>query len=418
MIENGYRLHDGPDGRLRFDQIVNGRVYPLKPEPEDSRRRRGYYTPDFAYLGDDWQESQHPRGQPKNKGQFGPGGGGAGSGGGGSGSGGGGSGSAGGGVAGKAHLSGAGESYVRASEEEGQPKQHRLSKGGESYIQPERGPNGEPPPKPEHGGLTTKHRVKAAVAKAAGKVTEPVSKFGKEDYHIIREQVHAISSHDRSRMSKAMHVVAKSVPKLVAAHFREQKDDFVGAAGALRALVSGKRPSKAQLHGLKATGRTVLLAGFMMAATGGVGHAAEPLLHAGGVVTSAMLAKVGAAIAVELGNETVQHVILEHAAAIVSGAGRYAKHKLMGDEAGGPTTLPDDDMALLQQYAEAIAKSFETLDELDDEDIRAAMEGSEVAEFDETPDDEEEEGDGEEGDEEGDDEEDIDYPPTEDIGWR
>jgi hypothetical protein len=51
MIEYGYRIYDGADGELHFDQIVDGRVYPLQPEPADEKRRRGYYSPDFDYLG-------------------------------------------------------------------------------------------------------------------------------------------------------------------------------------------------------------------------------------------------------------------------------------------------------------------------------------------------------------------------------
>jgi predicted ABC-type ATPase len=85
MIDNGYRLYDGLDGTLHFDQIVGGRVYPLKPEASDAKLKRGFYGPDFAYVGDgesaaapddadvdypatedidwgdEWVESDHPR---------------------------------------------------------------------------------------------------------------------------------------------------------------------------------------------------------------------------------------------------------------------------------------------------------------------------------------------------------------------
>ena len=53
MIENGYRIYDGLDGRLHFDQIVQGQVYPLKPEASDARLERGFYGPDFTYLGNE-----------------------------------------------------------------------------------------------------------------------------------------------------------------------------------------------------------------------------------------------------------------------------------------------------------------------------------------------------------------------------
>jgi predicted ABC-type ATPase len=53
MIQNGYRLYDGLDGKLHFDQIVGGMVYPLKPEASDAKLKRGFYDPDFGYIGDD-----------------------------------------------------------------------------------------------------------------------------------------------------------------------------------------------------------------------------------------------------------------------------------------------------------------------------------------------------------------------------
>jgi hypothetical protein len=52
MIDYGYRIYDGSDGTLHFDQIVAGRVYPLKPLPADEQMRRGYYSPDMHWLGD------------------------------------------------------------------------------------------------------------------------------------------------------------------------------------------------------------------------------------------------------------------------------------------------------------------------------------------------------------------------------
>ena len=34
MVEDGYRLYDAPDGRLCFDQVVGGRIIPLRPHPD------------------------------------------------------------------------------------------------------------------------------------------------------------------------------------------------------------------------------------------------------------------------------------------------------------------------------------------------------------------------------------------------
>jgi predicted ABC-type ATPase len=52
MIDNGYRLYTGLDGNLHLDQIVAGRIYPLRPEASDAKLPQGFYTPDFTYLGD------------------------------------------------------------------------------------------------------------------------------------------------------------------------------------------------------------------------------------------------------------------------------------------------------------------------------------------------------------------------------
>jgi hypothetical protein len=156
----------------------------------------------------------------------------------------------------------------------------------------------------------------------------------------------------------------------------------------MRALATGKRPDEAQWHGLKATGRTILLAGIVMATTGGAGHVAAA---AAGEITGHALVEAGTALAHEFGSEVVQHVILEHAAAIVSGVGRYAHHVVGGDAAMG-----DEDMAMLQRYAQAIAESVDSLGSLDEDDIRAALAGSQGGD---------------------DTDEDVDYPPTEDIAW-
>lgn len=43
MILWGYRLYKEPSGRLRFDQIVNGAVFALKPTEADADRPLGYY---------------------------------------------------------------------------------------------------------------------------------------------------------------------------------------------------------------------------------------------------------------------------------------------------------------------------------------------------------------------------------------
>jgi 8-oxo-dGTP pyrophosphatase MutT (NUDIX family) len=58
MIQYGYRIYDGLDGRLHFDQIVAGRIYPLRPEPEDEERQRGYYDHQLKYLGEDPEDRE------------------------------------------------------------------------------------------------------------------------------------------------------------------------------------------------------------------------------------------------------------------------------------------------------------------------------------------------------------------------
>jgi hypothetical protein len=74
MLEWGYRLYK-VDGRLHFDQIVDGAVFALVPTDDDAKRALGYYNPDMELVEPDttkdaFDPQVHPRGQPENKGEF------------------------------------------------------------------------------------------------------------------------------------------------------------------------------------------------------------------------------------------------------------------------------------------------------------------------------------------------------------
>jgi predicted ABC-type ATPase/uncharacterized membrane protein YgcG len=361
MLEDGYRLYDAPDGRLCFDQVVGGRIIPLRPDAGDARLPRGWYTPDFRWMGPvrvtDWEESKHHRGQPGNKGQFGPGGGGGGGG------------------------KGYGSSYVRP-EGEDDPK----PKPQPSYVRASE--NDPQTPRQQPGAGAKAQRAAARLARrGAAKAVHAAVEFGDEDYRVIHEQVKAISEDHRNKMVAALSSVGHGLAALIKAHGKEEKANFVGAAGALHALVTGGKPSEEQWTGLKAVGRTVILAAVVMASGGHVeaAGAAEAAVHVAGHAATGMLGTqalmAGGHLAAEFGQELVQHIILEHAARLMAGSVRAVSRKITGKDAEPPPRGPDGggdelsgpEMALLQQYVGAIGQTIKGLSALSEDQVRELL---------------------------------------------
>ena len=380
MIDYGYRIYDGLDGRLHFDQIVAGRVYPLQPTDADEKMPRGFYAPDFTYLGDDgisdvadwtadvdwpdaWEESQHPRGQPENKGEFAKGGGGGG---------------------GKGESGGYGKSYVRAGE------------AGEGGGGAAAGAQAKP-------SEAQKKQAKEYANKIAGKAFKTVKgMLGAEDYEIVHEHFKAAKSKpkERAKIGGYLRQMAKAGKNLAKAHLKEEAHHAKHAVGALRAMATGNKPTKQQAMGLFSYGaRALMITGSM--ALG------DPTGHSG-------------ALAATFAEDAVHHVLLEHAVKLFVGGGfgmikgAVAKPERDADPGGrpeppddddtdvdtsgdpgeddDPEEMSDDDAALLQKFLECLADTVEDMTEEDA--MRVLAQG-------ETPDDAEDGDDDPDGDDDG-----------------
>lgn len=204
-----------------------------------------------------------------------------------------------------------------------------------------------PTSKGEHGlvGKAVKHGVKTAKG------------FGKEDYEVLKEHMKEVPPEMRAKLSHFAKATARAIPRLLAGHWKEEKHNAIHAAGAVRALTSGKRPTPEQMKGLRAIGTRAILTTASVAM---------------GDVTGGGAAHVAA----HFGNELVQHVVVEHALKAVVGGGRAAvggAKRLFGAskdaEGEGPEKpepmneeISSEDMKLLQQFIEAIGEAMGDLD--------------------------------------------------------
>ena len=181
--------------------------------------------------------------------------------------------------------------------------------------------------------------ARAAVRKGVG----AVKRFAEEDYHILHKQLASPGSGPRKRMGEHIASVARSLPKLLVGHLREEKRNAVHTVGALRALGTGNKPSPEQMRGLRAFGTRVLLTSASVAMgdpTGSVGH-----------------------LAGALGHEVVQHVLIEHALKAFAGMGLLAIRGKKGTEAmDAADEIGAADMALLQRFVEFLAAAARDLD--------------------------------------------------------
>ena len=130
-------------------------------------------------------------------------------------------------------------------------------------------------------------------------------------------------------------------------HLREEKHKAIGAAGALKALSTGQRPSPEQMRHLRSVGLRVLMSAGSMAISGDVTGTVPHL-------------------AMKLGEEIVNHVIGEHTLQTGASMARLALRRRPI-----PATVPvydngldlsDEDYALLQAFVEKLAKAAVELD--------------------------------------------------------
>ena len=205
--------------------------------------------------------------------------------------------------------------------------------------------------------------MKAAAGVAAAQAVGIAKGFGAEDRHVIHQHFAALTPQQRQGAANKIRQTAKVLPKLLALHWREQKDNAVNTAGAARAMLHGQNPTPAQWKSVRSM--VFQLAAVSAMGMMGGGHGAE---H---VETAHQ--------ALEFGNEWLQHAMGEHAMKLLVGVGRLgvgavtaaavgtsrarlkASSVHAGDELG--SGISEQDMQLLQRFAQALAKSAETLDE-------------------------------------------------------
>jgi hypothetical protein len=220
-------------------------------------------------------------------------------------------------------------------------------------------------------GAAARREAEAGREEGKGNVVQrgvrAVKSFGAEEAHAIHSQLAKIDPEHRKKLGHNIRAVAKSIPSLLRGKWKEEAAHAKHAAHGLRALASGQRPSPEQMKGLRNIAVRILMTAGSVAVgdpTGSVGH-----------------------LATAFAQEAVQHVVAEHAIKTMIGGGMVAGRKLMGaqkDQAppSDDVELTDEDMNLLQQFAEAIAKSIESFDpddyeNIDHPDIQDAFEEAE-----------------------------------------
>jgi DNA topoisomerase-1 len=180
--------------------------------------------------------------------------------------------------------------------------------------------------KGEGGGAASKRML----GKIAGKGVSALGKFSREDYQVLTEGLKP-NSEARQSWSAKVAAVGKTLPALLRGHLKEERDNAIHAAGALKALSTGEKPSVEQWRGLRNFGVRILLSSASMAVTGdptgAVGH-----------------------VAAELTQEIVTHVIGEHVVKLGAGFGRMMIGRDRDD-------FELEDYELLQAFIDDLAKA-------------------------------------------------------------
>jgi hypothetical protein len=311
-----------------------------------------------------WNEQLHPRGQPKNRGEF----------------------VAGGGAHGAQKASGTHRTpwIAELAERNANPK-------GTPTAAPQpavQGAGSEPVPWIEqlarqnaapHPGVISK-----AVHTAVHGTGNWADEFSQEDFHILKEHL-APNSPARRSYGSRIRDIAAILPRLLIAHFKEIGHQAWMAAGALKSLATGRRPSGEQWKGLRRTAFTFAVSGAMMMLTGEpTGVAAHAAEHAVEHVVEHTASSAIGHLATEFGHELVSHTVVEHLAKLGLGAARFGmtaagigvsrKH---GEEKAKDVALDAagfdaDSIRLLQQFLMTMAHVATTLP-IDDQKLYASL---------------------------------------------
>jgi hypothetical protein len=88
-------------------------------------------------------------------------------------------------------------------------------------------------------------RKGAAAAKGGAKRLTQIAisaagNFSHEDFKILQQNLHAPNSAPRKSLGQKVLSIAKTLPSLLKGHLKEEKEKAVHAAGALRAMATGK----------------------------------------------------------------------------------------------------------------------------------------------------------------------------------
>jgi len=213
-------------------------------------------------------------------------------------------------------------------------------------------------------------------SRAAGTTARVLKNYTKEDYHVLKEHLSPDSEARRSLGRKVLDY-SKTLPSLLKTHGKEELHKAKHAAGALKALSTGNKPSTEQMKGLAALTFSVMMSAATMLThgdpTGAAGHAAA---HA----ASAAIAH----LAQEFGAELAVHTAMEHGAKATAGAARYGLAKAGfggGDDAafdpdgpanGDDVELDDDEIKLLQAFLEQLAETVVSY-EIPDDKLRDSL---------------------------------------------
>jgi hypothetical protein len=180
--------------------------------------------------------------------------------------------------------------------------------------------------------------VAGIAAQAVAAARQHLGEFARPEAHVIHQALQPGGAARKSWASKVASM-AKNLPQHI---WHEEKTHAVHAAGGLKAMATGNRPTPEQMKGLRSFGLRMAMSGGSMLLTG------DPT----GTVAHA---------AVMLAQEIVQHVIIEHGAKLGIGMARAA--------VGGGDAAPDDtddltpeDIARLQAFLEDLAEAIANYD--------------------------------------------------------
>jgi hypothetical protein len=180
-------------------------------------------------------------------------------------------------------------------------------------------------------------------SRIANRGVRTLQSFGGSEHAILQQHLGKVKPEHRHKLARHISAVAKAVPNLVKSKWQTEKHHVVHAAHGIHSLASGRKPTPDQMAGLRNVGARILMTGASTAfgdPSGSLGH-----------------------LAAAFGHEAVHHVIVEHALKSLVGAGMLMAPKITHK----PTTdaaadLSPEDVALLQKYAEALAKAVRELD--------------------------------------------------------